>query len=123
MDEQEKVDRDEQRAERLKDFCQDRALKKMAEMADFLESVALDKSLKDKKVISSAAGVREVEVSIPVNVRVASAKLWKELVADKAVGDIKEKAKEKPQRGINIKNVLSKLAEEMESGPKEEGEL
>ena len=118
--------KDERRNEQLKDFCQDRVLQKQKEMADFLENVALNPEFRDQRLVKVGDAQLVKEVPISMNVRVAAAKLWKEMFTDKAVGDVKEKAKEKPQRGLDLKKILENLAEEQRKGskePEEEGEL
>lgn len=118
--------KDEKRAEQLKDFCQDRVLQKQKEMADFLENVALNPDYRDQRLVKVGDAQLVKEVPIAMNTRVAAAKLWKEMFTDKAVGDVKEKAKEKPQRGLDLKKILENLAEEQRKAgkePEEEGEL
>lgn len=110
---------DEKRVELLKDFCQDRVLKKQQEMASFLENVALNPDFRDKRLIKVGDAQLIKEVPISMNVRVAAAKLWKEMFTDKAVGDVKEKAKEKAQRGLDLKKILENLAEEQRKSSKE----
>lgn len=114
------VEKDEQRAEKIKDFCRDRVLKKQAEMAEFLEGVALNPACRDKKIVKGDNGERIVDVPISMNLRVAAAKVWKEMFADKAVGDVKEKAKQERAKGINMKAVLEKLGAEMGKDPSED---
>lgn len=110
---------DEKKVEQLKDFCQDRVLTKQQEMATFLENVALNPDFRDKRLIKVGDAQLIKEVPISMNVRVAAAKLWKEMFTDKAVGDVKEKAKEKAQRGLDLKKILENLAEEQRKSSKE----
>ena len=103
---------DEMLDDELKKVCQSRAVAKIGAMADFLERVALDPSYTDKRLTKDKLGTKLVDVPIPVNVRVSAAKIWKEIVADKAVGDVKEKAKEKRDRTVDMRRVLEELGEE-----------
>lgn len=111
MENQEKMD------DELKAVCQKRTAARLEAMADFLERVALDPTFTDKRLTRDRLGPKVVDVPIPINVRVASAKIWKEIFADKAVGDVKEKAKEKKDRTLDMRKVLDELGEEMKKTP------
>jgi hypothetical protein len=117
---------DEQRVDKLKDFSQDRVLKTQQKMAEFLESVALDPTFTDKRLVKVGDSQLIKDVPIPLNVRVAAAKLWKEMFVDKSVGDVKEKAKAEKAKGLDMKKILENLGAEMRKAPDaiaEEGEL
>jgi hypothetical protein len=114
---------DERRAEQLKDFSCDRVLQKQKEMAEFLENVSLNPNFKDKRIVKVGDEQMVKEVPIPMNVRVAAAKLWKEMFMDKSVGDVKEKAKAEREKGLDLKKILESLGEEMRKPKEEEGEL
>lgn len=123
MDEKEA---DEQRIDKLKDFSQERVLQTQQRMADFLENVALNPDFKDKRLVKVGDSQMIKELPIPLNVRVAAAKLWKEMFVDKSVGDVKEKAKAEKAKGLDMKKILENLGAEMRKGPDviaEEGEL
>jgi len=113
-DEHEKMDDD------LKGVCKSRAAAKIDAMATFLEKVALDDEYRDKRLTKDTLGPKLIDIPIPVNVRVSAAKIWKEIVMDKAVGDVKEKAKEKKDRSIDMKRVLDELGDEMRKTDKDE---
>jgi hypothetical protein len=104
--------------EEIKLYCQNRAAKKLDKVAKFLESVALDDSRRDTVSIRVKVfdGPKEFhydyedrEVAIPINVRVTAAKTWKELIADKAIGDIKEKAKTSKREGLDMKKAMETI--------------
>ena len=103
--------------EEIKEFCQKRAVAKLAKVASFLEDVALNDAYRDVKSVrrkdaeTGDWGYEEVECAVPVNVRVTAAKTWKELIADKAIGDIKEKAKESRRDGLDMKAAMMAIAE------------
>lgn len=114
---------DEQKSkeeEEIKNFCQGRAAKKLEKVAKFLESVALDDkrrdtvSVKVKVMEEDGKGFHydyeDREVAIPINVRVQAAKTWKELIADKAIGDIKEKAKDNRRTETDMKKACEAIA-------------
>jgi hypothetical protein len=102
--------------EEIKAFCANRALGKLAKVAAFLEDVALNDAYRDVKSVrrrdpeTGEWNYEEVECAVPVNVRVTAAKTWKELIADKAIGDIKEKAKESRRDGLDMKKAMEAIA-------------
>ena len=108
--------------EEIKSFCQRRSIQKATKVASFLEQVALDDSYRDKrankvKVYDNPANPKEFryeyeEVSVPVsvNIRVTAAKTWKEMVFDKAIGDVKEKAKSTKTEAIDMKKAMEAIA-------------
>ena len=118
------ADRDDEKTkqdEEIKSFCASRALKKLGSVSKFLEDVALDDSYRDKKMVKVKVWddkikneyhyeLEEQEVPVSVNIRVTAAKTWKELIADKAIGDIKEKAKEGRREGMDIKKAMEAIA-------------
>ncbi len=115
--------------EEIKSFCQSRAIKKAGKVADFLEKVSLDDTFRDVKQVrrkdpeTGEWMMDEVECPVPVNVRVTAAKTWKEMIFDKAIGDVKEKAKDTREKGLDMKKAMeaiaaAKAAEKM--GSKEE---
>lgn len=104
--------------EEIKLYCQNRAAKKMDKVAKFLESVALDDDRRDtvsvKTRVNDPEGgyhyeYKDQEIAIPINVRVTAAKTWKELIADKAIGDIKEKAKTSKREGLDMKKAMETI--------------
>lgn len=113
---------DEQKSkeeEEIKSFCQNRAAKKLEKVAKFLESVALDDKRRDTvsikiKVADEDGGFHydyeDRDIAIPINVRVTAAKTWKELIADKAIGDIKEKAKDNRRTETDMKKACEAIA-------------
>ena len=52
----------------------------------------------------------EVSVPVSVNIRVTAAKTWKEMIFDKAIGDIKEKAKDTREKGVDMKRAMEAIA-------------
>lgn len=121
--------------EEIKSFCASRALSKLAKVASFLEDVALNDAYRDRrsvkvKVMDDAKSFHyeydEQEVPVSVNIRVTAAKTWKELIADKAIGDIKEKAKESRREGLDMKKAMEAIAKakaeekKQEESPEEE---
>jgi Zn-dependent metalloprotease len=115
----ENADEKSKQEEEIKNFCQNRAAKKLEKVAKFLESVALDDKRRDivsvKTRVNDPNGsfhyeYRECEIAIPINVRVTAAKTWKELIADKAIGDIKEKAKASKSEGLDMKKAMEAIA-------------
>lgn len=118
--------------EEIKSYCQNRAAKKLDKVAKFLESVALDDNRRDTvsvkvKVVDEEGGFHydyeDREIAIPINVRVTAAKTWKELIADKAIGDIKEKAKTPRREGLDMKKAMeniAKMKQAEKAGPLEE---
>ena len=107
--------------EEIKSFCQNRALKKLAAMAAFLESVSLDDNYRDKRAVKVKIWdtpdkkefhyeIEDQDVPVSVNIRVTAAKTWKELIADKAIGDVKEKAKETKRDALDMKKAMEAIA-------------
>lgn len=105
--------------EEIKNFCQNRAAKKLEKVAKFLESVALDDKRRDTVSVKTRVNdpdggyhyeYHDKEVAIPTNVRVTAAKTWKELIADKAIGDIKEKAKDNRRTETDMKKACEAIA-------------
>lgn len=107
--------------EEIKSFCQNRSLKKAAKVCDFLEAVSLDDSYRDKRVVKVKVWddkeanefhyeLDEQEVPVSVNIRVTAAKTWKEMVFDKAIGDVKEKAKETKRDALDMKKAMETIA-------------
>ena len=96
-------------------------------MAAFLESVALDDSYRDQKAIKVKVfdnhknhkefhyEYQEVLVPVSVNVRVTAAKTWKEMIMDKAIGDIKEKAKSPHREGLDMKKAMEAISKAKEA--------
>ena len=116
-----KDDEKTKRDEEIKEFCQKRSTQKAAGVASFLERVALDDSYRDLrankvKVFDSPDKkefhyeYEEVSVPVSVNIRVTAAKTWKEMIFDKAVGDIKEKAKDTREKGVDMKRAMEAIA-------------
>jgi len=102
--------------EAIKQFCQDKALLKARQVAEFLERIALDPRVHDRKKVKRKDDNGEiiyddVEVPLPMSVRVTAAKVWKEMFFDKAIGDVKEKAKEARKTGIDMKAALESLTQ------------
>lgn len=112
----EKTKRDEE----IKEFCQKRSTQKASGVASFLERVALDDSYRDLKAVKvkvtdlnsgeSHYEYEEVSVPVSVNIRVTAAKTWKEMIFDKAIGDIKEKAKDTREKGVDMKRAMEAIA-------------
>lgn len=105
--------------EEIKSFCQRRSIQKASKVASFLEAVALDDSFRDLKSVKrkvddgdgeSHYEYDEVSVPVSVNIRVTAAKTWKEMVFDKAIGDVKEKAKSTKTEAIDMKKAMEAIA-------------
>lgn len=102
--------------EAIKDLCQDETIKHGKKMAKFLRTVALDKNYRDVKMVrrrDAETGEwvwEEVQAPVPITVRVTAAKTWKEMLMDKAVGDVKEKAKTTREKGFNMKAAIDAIA-------------
>jgi len=101
--------------EEIKEFCQERAIRKANEVALFLERVALNDKAKDVRMVrrkdtNGEWVYEEVPCAISMNVRVTAAKTWKEMIFDKSIGDIKEKAKEPRRQGIDMKSALEAIS-------------
>ena len=105
--------------EEIKSFCQKRSMQKAAKVASFLEQVALDETFRDLKSVKrkvddgdgkSHYEYDEVSVPVSVNIRVTAAKTWKEMVFDKAIGDVKEKAKSTKTEAIDMKKAMEAIA-------------
>ena len=88
-------------------------------MASFLEQVALDDAYRDRKAVKTRVNdgdgqyhyeYEEVSVPVSVNIRVTAAKTWKEMVFDKAIGDVKEKAKSAKTEVIDMKKAMEAIA-------------
>jgi len=104
----------------IKEFCQNRAIQKAKGVASFLEKVALDDAYRDLKSVKVKVTdpdskefhyeYEEVSVPVSVNIRVTAAKTWKEMIFDKAVGDIKEKAKDTREKGVDMKKAMEAIA-------------
>ena len=118
MADKEEKNKDE---EQIKSFCQTRSIKKAAKVCDFLEAVSLDDTYRDKKLVKVKVfdsndrkefhyEYEEQDVPVSVNIRVTAAKTWKEMVFDKAIGDVKEKAKETKRDGIDMKKAVEAIA-------------
>lgn len=110
--------------EEIKLYCQNRAAKKLDKVAKFLESVALDDDRRDTVSVKTRVNDPEggyhyeyvdQEIAIPINVRVTAAKTWKELIADKAIGDIKEKAKTSKREGLDMKKAMETIGKAKQS--------
>lgn len=108
-----------QEEEEIKKECADRARKKMSKVAKFLEEVALNDKYRDTrsvkiKVVDGPGEFHyeyeEQQFPVSVSVRVTAAKTWKELIADKAIGDIKEKAKAPKREGLDMKAAMEAVA-------------
>jgi hypothetical protein len=104
--------------EEIKSFCQRRAIQKATKVASFLEQVALDDAYRDLKAVKTRVNdpdggfhyeYEEVSVPVSVNVRVTAAKTWKEMVMDKAIGDVKEKAKSTKTEAIDMKKAMEAI--------------
>lgn len=108
---------EQEQDEQLKEVCKRRVAAKLEAVADFLEKVGLDDGYRDKRLVAGKEGHRIVDVPIPVNMRVGALKIWKEMLADKAVGDVKEKAREKKERGYDMQGILRELTEELKKNP------
>lgn len=94
-------------------------MQKAAKVASFLEAVALDDSFRDLKSVKrkvddgngeSHYEYEEVSIPVSVNIRVTAAKTWKEMVFDKAIGDVKEKAKSTKTEAIDMKKAMEAIA-------------
>lgn len=105
--------------EEIKSFCQKRSMQKAAKVASFLEQVALDDQFRDlksvKRKVDDGGGEShyeydEVSVPVSVTVRVTAAKTWKEMIFDKAIGDVKEKAKSTKTEAIDMKKAMEAIA-------------
>lgn len=105
--------------EEIKSFCQRRSIGKAQKVASFLEQVALDDAYRDRKAIKTRVNdsgggyhyeYEEVSVPVSVNIRVTAAKTWKEMVFDKAIGDVKEKAKSTKTEAIDMKKAMEAIA-------------
>lgn len=110
--------------EEIKDFCQNETVNHGRKISAFLRKVALDDNYRDTKQVrrkdpeSGEWIYDEVEVPVPVNVRVTAAKTWKEMIMDKAVGDVKEKAKATREKGFNLKAAMAEVARAKEQARK-----
>lgn len=105
--------------EEIKSFCQRRSISRAQKVASFLEQVALDDSYRDRKAVKTRVNdegggyhyeYEEVSVPVSVNIRVTAAKTWKEMVFDKAIGDVKEKAKSAKTEVIDMKKAMEAIA-------------
>ncbi len=111
--------------EEIKDFCQSETINHGRKISAFLRKVALDDNYRDTKQVRRKDPVSgeiiydEIEVPVPVNVRVTAAKTWKEMIMDKAVGDVKEKAKATREKGFNLKAAMAEVARAKEQARKE----
>jgi len=111
--------------EEIKDFCQSETVNHGRKISAFLRKVALDDNYRDTKQVRRKDPVSgeiiydEIEVPVPVNVRVTAAKTWKEMIMDKAVGDVKEKAKATREKGFNLKAAMAEVARAKEQARKE----
>lgn len=111
-----KDDKKNKQEEEIKEFCQRRSLLKAKQVAVFLEEVALNdayrdtKSVKKRDPVTEQISMEEISVPVPVNVRVTAAKVWKEMIMDKAIGDIKEKAKSTRSEGVDMKKAMEAIA-------------
>jgi len=115
--------------EEIKTFCQKRSLVKAAKVASFLEAVALDDAYRDLKAIKTRVNdsgggyhyeYEEISVPVSVNVRVTAAKTWKEMIMDKAIGDVKEKAKSTKSEALDMKKAMEAIAKAKASEKKME---
>jgi hypothetical protein len=110
--------------EEIKDFCQSETVNHGRKISAFLRKVALDDNYRDTKQVrrkdpeSGEMIYDEIEVPVPVNVRVTAAKTWKEMIMDKAVGDVKEKAKATREKGFNLKAAMAEVARAKEQARK-----
>lgn len=110
--------------EEIKDFCQNETVNHGRKISAFLRKVALDDNYRDTKQVRRKDPETgewiydEVEVPVPVNVRVTAAKTWKEMIMDKAVGDVKEKAKATREKGFNLKAAMAEVARAKEQARK-----
>lgn len=110
--------------EEIKDFCQNETVNHGRKISAFLRKVALDDNYRDTKQVrrkdpeSGEMIYDEIEVPVPVNVRVTAAKTWKEMIMDKAVGDVKEKAKATREKGFNLKAAMAEVARAKEQARK-----
>lgn len=110
--------------EAIKNLCQSESAKHLKKFSDFLRKVALDDGYRGttvRKVKNPVTGYfedRSEELPVATNVRVSAAKIWKELIADKAIGDVKEKAKASRSEGLDIKAAIEEIAKKKQSQPK-----
>jgi len=106
--------------EEIKSFCQKDTIKNAAKVSKFLRTVALDDKYMDRKAIrvkvwddkETKEFHYEYEIQdFPVSaaVRVTAAKTWKEMSMDKAIGDVKEKAKASKVEGLDMKKALEAI--------------
>ena len=102
--------------EEIKEYCQGQARTKAGKFAKFLEKLALDDEYKDSRMVrkkdpdSGEVYFEEMECPVSASVRLAAAKTWKEMFFDKAVGDVKEKAKAGQEKRFNMKAAFEAIA-------------
>lgn len=102
--------------EEIKEYCQSQARKKAGKFASLLESIALDDAYRDTKRVrkvdpqTKEVYYEEEECPVSASVKLAAAKLWKEMMFDKAVGDVKEKAKAGQEKRFNMKAAFEAIA-------------
>jgi len=107
--------------EKIKSFCQDDAIKNAAKISKYLRKVALDDNYRDQRVVKVKVWddkktgefhyeFETREFPVPTNVRVTAAKTWKEMSMDKAIGDVKEKAKESRKEGLDMMKALEAIS-------------
>lgn len=102
--------------EEIKEYCQTQARTKAGKFARLLEAIALDDDYRDtKRVRKTDPKTKEVyyeeeECPVSASVRLSAAKLWKEMMFDKAVGDVKEKAKAGQEKRFNMKAAFEAIA-------------
>ena len=102
--------------EEIKDFCQETSRQKAKKIADFLEKVALDDTCCDSRIVrvvdpkTKNVTYKTIKDPVAMNVRVTAAKTWKEMIMDKSIGDVKEKAKATREKSFNMKAALEAIA-------------
>lgn len=117
--------------EEIKEFCQSQAKQDAHKFARFLKSLALDDDYRDSRMTrkkdpqTGEVYYEEMECPVSASVRLSAAKTWKEMIFDKAVGDVKEKAKAGQEKRFNMKAAFEAIAkakakERGVDGPQEE---
>ena len=102
--------------EEIKEYCQTQARTKAGKFARFLEKLALDDSYRDTKRVrkkdpeTGEIFFEDEECPVSASVRLSAAKTWKEMFFDKAVGDVKEKAKAGQEKRYNMKAAFESIA-------------
>ena len=102
--------------EEIKEYCQKQARTKAGKFATFLEKLALDDEYRDTRRVrkkdpkTGESYYEDEECPVSASVRLSAAKTWKEMFFDKAVGDVKEKAKAGQEKRFNMKAAFEAIA-------------